>query len=105
MRDNDSLAITALKTDKSKIKITPNMKAGNVPCHPCSVLFCGRSGSGKTNLLIRLLTEKKFYKGYFDMVFVWSDTSDIDDLYDKHLKDIVPPEHRFKPDKVGIQRP
>ena len=49
------LDIKPLKTDKSKIKTTKNMDNGVIPKHPASVMFCGKSGSGKTNLLLTLL--------------------------------------------------
>jgi Leucine-rich repeat (LRR) protein len=49
------------------------------------------------------LTRSEFYKGYFDIIFVFSNTAGegADDLYD-HLK--VPEENIFKPDKAGLQQ-
>lgn len=99
---NDLLEITPLKTDKSKIKTTANMDSGVIPKHPCSVLLCGKSGSGKTNLLASLLMKPQFYKGFFDLTFLFSETAHFggDDLYEKHLE--IPEDHMFKPDKDGI---
>ena len=36
--------------------------------HPFRLLLLGKSGSGKTNLLINLLTNDNYYAGYFDRV-------------------------------------
>jgi hypothetical protein len=103
--DNDDyLKITPLATDKSKIKVRPTMEAGIVPKHPVSVMFCGKSGMGKTQLLLNLLTKKQFYKDYFDVTFLFSETakSGADDLYQKHAG--IPDEYMFKPDKEGLEQ-
>jgi len=98
-----NLKIDALPTDKSDIKINPCMECGIIPKHPSSVMFCGKSGSGKTNLFLNLMTREHFYKDYFDMLFLFSETagSGGDDLYQRHLpelrKDCI-----FKPDKKGV---
>ena len=65
------LQISAYETNKSKIKTNTAMDLGYIPKHAASVLIVGRSGSGKTNLLIKLLTEKFFYKDYFDLIFLF----------------------------------
>jgi hypothetical protein len=104
MSDDSILHIKPLKTDKSKIKINKFMEEGIIPKHPSSILFCGKSGAGKTNLLATLLTEKRFYGGYFDVIFLFSETAKFggDDIYAKHLKKELPEEHMFMPDKDGI---
>lgn len=98
----DPLAVVPLKTDKSKIKINKYMELGVIPKHPCSILMCGKSGAGKTQLLMNLLTRKDFYAGYFDLIFLFSETAKMggDDLYD-HLKEL-PKEHMFEPNEDGI---
>jgi len=103
-RIDNLLKITALPTDKSKIKLTENMESNIIPAHPSSVLFCGASGMGKTNLLATLMTKKHFYKGYFDLIFLFSDTAHFggDDLYQKHMN--IPKEHMFKPNKEGLRQ-
>ena len=85
------LKIVPFSTDKSKIKIRPNMKSGIIPTHPSSVIFNGRSGSGKSNLIINLLCRPEFYgtddkgKHYFDQVYMFSPTAGLGDDLVKHL--------------------
>jgi hypothetical protein len=103
---NEELKIKPLKTSKSKIKINEYMKANIIPKHPCSIMFCGKSGSGKTNLLITLLKNKNFFGGYFDILFLFSETAKFggDDLYEKHLKKTLPKKHMFMPNAHGIEK-
>ena len=98
------LEIKPLKTNKSDIKTNAFMDAHIIPKHPSSVLFCGKSGSGKTNLLMTLMNNEKYYKNYFDMIFLFSATADFggDDLYKNHTD--IPDDHMFKPDKDGIKQ-
>jgi len=79
---NDILKIVAYPTNKHKIKQRPLMKSNILPRHASSVIFNGRSGSGKSNLLINLLTRPEFYgpkragqKTYFDLIFLFSPTA------------------------------
>ena len=48
---------------------------GVIPTHASSVIFSGKSGSGKSNLMISLLTRKNFYLDYFDKVYLFSPTA------------------------------
>jgi len=94
--------IEPLKTKKSNIKTLPQFENNICIKPPCSVLFSGASGSGKTQLLLNLLTKKQFYKDYFDLIFIFSNTAeDGDDLYD-HLK--LPKDHIFKPNAEGLEQ-
>ncbi len=78
------LCIVPYKTNKKKIKQRPMMEKAIIPKHPASVIFNGRSGSGKSNLIINLLTRPEFYgppdKGYFDIIYLFSPTAKSDDL-------------------------
>jgi len=106
--DGNPLKIRKLKTNKSKIKINPMMESHCVPKHPSSVMFCGKSGSGKTMLLLNLLTNKQFYGSYFDIIFLFSETAQEggDDLYKEHCGPgspcHIPEDHIFKPAKEGL---
>ena len=102
----EELKIKPLETAKSKIKINEFMKANIISKHPCSIMFCGKSGSGKTNLLVTLLKNKNFYGKYFDILFLFSETAKFggDDLYDRHLKRELPKKHMFMPNKKGIEK-
>jgi len=81
-KGTDLLKIVPYPTNKHKIEQRPLMKADIIPRHASSVIFNGRSGSGKSNLMINLLTRPEFYgpkkagqKGYFDMIFLFSPTA------------------------------
>ncbi len=65
------------------------MEKNIIPTHASAVVFCGRSGSGKSNLLVNLAERPEFYgktnpknpkSGYFDLVFLFSPTCHHDDL-------------------------
>jgi hypothetical protein len=79
----DKYKIEVMETAKAKIPLRKVMKDGTLPRFPFSILISGRSGSGKTNLLLNLLTRKEFYKNYFHYVMVFSPTASVgDDMYD-----------------------
>ena len=75
-----SLKIVPFKTNKGAIKRTKNMESNTICAHPASIIFNGKSGSGKSNLLLNLLTRPQFYKDYFDLIFFFSPSSKCDDL-------------------------
>ena len=77
---SETLDIVPFKTNKSKIKTTTNMDNGVICKHPASIIFNGKSGSGKSNLLLNLLTRPQFYKDYFDLIFFFSPSCKCDDL-------------------------
>lgn len=75
--------IEKLETAKHGIPLRPAMKDGTIPRFPFSILISGRSGSGKTNVLLNLLTRKEFYGNYFHYTVVFSPTAgNGDDMYD-----------------------
>jgi hypothetical protein len=78
-----SLKILPFETDKDAIKLRPLMEDCTIPKFPQSVLMVGASSSGKTTLLLRLMTENHFYKGYHDFVFLFSVTAKLDDGFKK----------------------
>jgi hypothetical protein len=83
--------IEAVETAKSKIPLKACMKKGILPRFPFSMMISGRSGSGKTNLLVNLLTRKEFLKHFFHYVCIYSPTAgEYDDSY-KSLN--LPPEN------------
>jgi hypothetical protein len=84
--DDNDFSIKALKTAKSTMPLRACQKSGLLPRHPCSFMFSGRSGSGKSNALISILTRKNMLKDYFHTIIVYSPTAgSTDDLY-AHLK-------------------
>ena len=74
--------IQKLDTEKSDIPQRNAMKDGLIPRFPFSILISGRSGSGKTNLMLNLMTRSDFYKNYFHYILVFSPTAgEFDDMY------------------------
>lgn len=100
--------IIALETKKSKIPKRAVMKKGIIPDHPAVTIFNGSVGSGKTMLLMNLLTRKEFYGKkredggcYFNRIIVFAPTVHSDDLYDQleSVKDEDKHEH-LEPDDL-----
>lgn len=74
--------IEPIETAKSKTPLKAVMKQGILPKFPFSFMISGRSGSGKTNLLMNILSRKEFLKGYFHYTIVYSPTAGkFDDSY------------------------
>ena len=74
--------IKVLDTDKSKIPQKTAAKEGVLPKFPFSMVISGRSGSGKTNLLLNILSRNDLYGDYFHLILVFSPTAnDLDDTY------------------------
>ncbi len=74
--------IEAIETAKSKMPLRACQKQGILPKHPFSMILSGRSGSGKTCLLVNLLSRKEFLKHYFQYILIFSPTaSTTDDTY------------------------
>lgn len=92
---SQDVTINQLPTKKDKIKQPELSKKENnmiIPPLGSSVLISGKSGSGKSTLLANLLLDKRFYKGWFDKIFLFSPTANGDDIQ-KSLK--IPPQHVF----------
>ena len=91
----DPLDIVAYPTNKANIEQRPMMKADIIPRHPSAVIFNGKSGSGKTNLMVNLMSRPEFYgktdkrdkkSGYFDVIFLFSPTANGGDDLVKFLE-------------------
>jgi hypothetical protein len=94
-----SLKIEPFKSDKDGIKLRPLMKESTIPAFPQSLLMVGASSSGKTTLLLRLMTQKHMYKGYHEFVFLFSVTAHLDDSF-KRLK--LRKDHMFSTEETMI---
>ncbi len=82
----DKYKIDVIETDKSKIPQRQCAKEGVMPKFPFSMLISGRSGSGKTNLLLNILTKEQLYGQYFHYIIVFSPTAGEEDDTYKALK-------------------
>jgi len=92
---SQDVSIRSLPTKKDKIKQPELSKKENnmiIPPLGSSVLISGKSGSGKSTLLANLILDKRFYKGWFDKIFLFSPTANGDDIQ-KSLK--IPQNHVF----------
>ena len=57
--------VESIPTDKSKVPLRKCMVDGILPKFPFSMMISGRSGSGKTNVLLNILTKDNMYNKYF----------------------------------------
>jgi hypothetical protein len=87
--------IQAIPTEKSKIPLRACQKEGILPRAPFSLMVSGRSGSGKTNILINILTNEHLLKNYFHYTVVFSPTAG---KYDDSYKPLNLPSESFKTD-------
>lgn len=86
--------IIAIETDKSTIPQKAASKKNIMPRFPFSMILSGRSGSGKTQLLLNMLTRNELLGNYFHKIIIFSPTAgDLDDTYSA-LK--LPPENFIK---------
>jgi len=87
--------IRPIDTAKNSMPLRACQKKGILPKHPFSMILSGRSGSGKTCLLVNLLSRKEFLKHYFQFILIFSPTaSTTDDTY----ASLNIPEENFKSD-------
>jgi hypothetical protein len=92
---NSCYEIKPIDTEKHNIPLRASMKTGVIAKFPSSCCFSGRSGSGKSCLLMNMLTNPKLLKGYFHYIIVFSPTAGkFDDTYS--VLDL--PEENFIPD-------
>lgn len=86
--------IQPLQTDKENIPQKASSKDKIMPKYPFSMIISGRSGSGKTQLLLNILSRKELFGSYFHKIIIFSPTAgNLDDTY-KSLK--LPKENFIK---------
>lgn len=84
--------IKVIETEKSAVPLRGCMKSGILPKFPSSVCLSGRSGSGKTNLLLNMLTRQDMLKDYYHYILVFSPTAG---KYDDTYRALKIPEENF----------
>ena len=68
----------------------PQPKNKILPSLPCRLIALGPSSSGKSNALVTLLTDERFYKGKFHRIYWCSPTASVDpgiDPLKKYIKE------------------
>ncbi len=73
------LEVTVIPTSKHRIQNIAYAEKGYVPKHPFRMLCIGRSSSGKTNLILWMITN--LYKSYFDCHVISPTAGEMDDSY------------------------
>lgn len=82
-----SAALTVLPIEtKKKDLVLRNNAYDIIPNHPARVLLVGQSKSGKTNLMLNLLTKNEFYKGYFKDVVIISPNLQTDESWEHYTE-------------------
>ena len=66
--------IKVKKTNKDSLEQPQSVELDIFPNMPCGMLVVGRSGSGKTQTIVNMMTNKYLLKDYFDEVYLFSDT-------------------------------
>lgn len=77
---NVDYKIEPVQTEKDQIKHPKLADEGVIPKLNTSNIIVGKSGSGKSVLLVNLMTRKEFYGGVFDRVILISPTGESDDV-------------------------
>lgn len=81
-KQNVSLDIKPIETSKDDIE-QPYMASHSnmyIPPLGSSMIISGKSGSGKSTLLANLITDERFYKDFFDDIYLFSPTANGDDI-------------------------
>jgi hypothetical protein len=81
----DMWDIKVYETAKSSLPETKGMKLGVIPKFPSMMLLVGKSGSGKSNLLVNLCKDPALMGDFYDEIYFISPTAEVDDLV-AHLK-------------------
>lgn len=99
-KDVSKYDIQPLETNKNNIPQKAVSKQQIMPKYPFSMVISGASGSGKTQLLLNILSRKDLFGDYFHKIIIFSPTAgNLDDTY-KLLK--LPKENFIKKFDVSI---
>jgi hypothetical protein len=82
---DNPIVVKKIKTAKSQLPQTAFMNAEIINKFPSLTVIVGKSGSGKSNVLVHMLTKKQFLGDFFDKIYLFSPTAKSDDLVE-HLQ-------------------
>ena len=82
--DDNPIVVKKIKTAKSSLPQSAYMEAEIINKFPSLTLIVGKSGSGKSNVLVHILTKQEFLGNFFDDIYLFSPTAKSDDLVE-HL--------------------
>jgi hypothetical protein len=92
MYKKDSLEVQVYKSKKHRMAQPAACENGVLPKMHCSYLVVGKSGSGKSNVVLHMLNSPSLLKGAFDVILYLCDSPD--DLFKENLK--IPKENFIK---------
>jgi len=82
MSQPNKYEIVPIKSDKQNIPQKIASKNKILPNFPASIVISGRSGSGKTQLLLNILSRGDLWGNYYHTILIFSPTAnDLDDTY------------------------
>lgn len=64
-----------------KSQVPEHLQNKDIPGFPSTIVIVGEPGSGKSNLLMNLLTRKEMWLGFFDHIYLLGPTVKTDKLY------------------------
>lgn len=70
-----------IKDPEYMSEVPEYMQNKDIPGFPTTVVVIGEPGSGKTNLLMNLLTRKDLWNGFYDRIYLLGPTVKTDKLY------------------------
>lgn len=97
-----TMNVREIKQKKKRVSQPPSANKGFIAKHPFRCYIIGASQSGKTNLMLNLLSRKDMYKGFFDLIYVLSPTAGKIDKTYNILK--LPEQNYFKCDPKVLER-
>ena len=64
-------------------EVPPHLRNKNFPGFPSCTLFVGMPGSGKSNTFMHMMLSEKFWRGFFDEIYLFGPTVKSDKLYER----------------------
>jgi hypothetical protein len=89
-KTGNAMKIRPVKVKRKNVKKHNNFSL--IPSHPYRSIFTGATGSGKTTMMVNLLTRRRFLKDYFDEMYLFSPNVEVEEEFknigkkNKHTK-------------------